>query len=150
MLTKMLAGAVCAAVCAAFALPALAQDTPGTLAVSASDATRRDDVLAQTAPVPDERRNPMSVVAINALYGAAAGAVVGVGVALIEGDNWGRDITVGAGLGVLAGAVVGGVIAYGYGDQGALGAASDGLGTPARDRDRQRRMTPVAAYALRW
>jgi hypothetical protein len=143
MVTKMLA----AALCAALAVPALAQDTPGLLAVAPSDVADRNEGLAQVTAADGTRRNPMSVVAINALYGGAAGAVVGVGVALIEGDNWARDVTVGAGLGVLAGAVVGGYMAYGdQGDRIAL----DGLGTPTRDRDRQRRMTPVAAYALRW
>lgn len=127
MRSKLIAGALAAAL----ALPALAQSS-----------------------VVDERksRSPMSTVAMNALYGGAAGAVVGAGVALInEGDDWGRDLMLGTGLGVVAGAIVGGVLAYRDSGSGADRVAMvDGLGTPEREKDRQRKMVRVAAYTFRW
>lgn len=43
----------------------------------------------------------------SALYGGLAGALIGVGVALIEGDHWGRNLAIGAGAGVLVGAAFG-------------------------------------------
>jgi hypothetical protein len=94
------------------------------------------------------RRSPMSIVATNALYGGAAGAVVGAGVALInEGDSWGRDLMLGTGIGVLAGAAVGGVMAYRQSDDRV---AVDGLGTPARDEQLRPRVTTVARLGGRF
>ena len=90
----------------------------------------------------------MATVAINALYGGAAGALLGIGVALIEQDNYVRDVMIGAGVGVIVGGVVGGVMAYS--DAAPDRYAVDGLGTPARDRSARRPMTRVASYALRW
>ena len=90
----------------------------------------------------------MATVAINALYGGAAGALIGAGVALIEQDNYVRDVMIGAGVGVIVGGVVGAVMAYS--DEVPDRIAVDGLGTPARDRALQRPMTHVAAYAFRW
>jgi hypothetical protein len=53
-------------------------------------------------------RNPMVTVATDAAYGGLAGLVIGFGVALVnQWDHWERDITVGAGAGVLVGAAVG-------------------------------------------
>lgn len=53
-------------------------------------------------------RNPMVTVATDAAYGGLAGLVIGFGVALVnQWDHWQRDITVGAGAGVLVGAAVG-------------------------------------------
>jgi hypothetical protein len=38
-----------------------------------------------------------------ALYGGAAGALIGLGVGLIEADNYFRDIAIGAGAGIIVG-----------------------------------------------
>lgn len=55
-----------------------------------------------------EKPNLLGTVAMDAAYGGVAGLLVGGGVALVEqGDNWGRDIMVGAGLGLILGAAVG-------------------------------------------
>lgn len=57
-----------------------------------------------------ERPNPLATVATDAAYGGVAGLLVGGGVALIEqGDHWGRDLMVGAGLGLVVGAAIGAV-----------------------------------------
>lgn len=55
-----------------------------------------------------EKPNPLAIVAMDAAYGGVAGLLVGGGVALVqEGDDWGRDLMVGAGIGLIVGAVVG-------------------------------------------
>ena len=55
-------------------------------------------------------RNPLMTVATDAAYGGLAGLVIGFGVALVnQWDHWERDLTVGAGAGILAGAAVGAV-----------------------------------------
>ena len=55
-------------------------------------------------------RNPASVIATDALYGGIAGLAIGGGVALLQNDgNWGRDLAVGAGAGLLIGGVFGAV-----------------------------------------
>jgi hypothetical protein len=95
------------------------------------------------------RRSPMATVATNALYGGLAGAVIGGGIALInEGDNVGRDLMLGTGLGVLAGAVVGGVIAYR--DDARDPIALDGFGTEQRNRANWPPARTVASWAMRW
>lgn len=51
---------------------------------------------------------PLQIVAVDALYGGLIGTVIGGGITLIEqGNNWQRDLAVGAGVGVLAGAAFG-------------------------------------------
>ena len=54
-------------------------------------------------------RPAAAIVATDALYGGIAGAAIGAGVALINGNNYGRDIAIGAGIGLIAGGVVGAV-----------------------------------------
>jgi hypothetical protein len=55
-------------------------------------------------------RNPAAVIARDALYGGIAGLAIGGGVALLNnGDNWGRDLAIGAGAGLLVGAIFGAV-----------------------------------------
>jgi hypothetical protein len=49
----------------------------------------------------------MATVARDAGYGGVTGILVGGGVALVERDHWGRDLAVGAGLGLIFGAAVG-------------------------------------------
>jgi hypothetical protein len=65
----------------------------------------------------------------SALYGGLAGALVGGAVALIEGGNYGRDIAIGAGVGILVGAALG--AANVFGDVRPL-PATDGLNTTER------------------
>ena len=53
-------------------------------------------------------RSPVAVIARDALYGGIAGLAVGAGVALLNGgDNWGRDLAIGAGAGLIVGAIFG-------------------------------------------
>jgi hypothetical protein len=73
----------------------------------------------------------VSNIFFGALYGGLAGALIGGGVALIENDNWGRDIAIGAGAGILVGAVLGAT--HTFGSRRGPFPASDGLGTTARD-----------------
>jgi hypothetical protein len=55
-----------------------------------------------------EKPNPLGTVAMDAGYGGVAGLLVGGGIALIQqGDDWGRDLMVGAGIGLIVGAAVG-------------------------------------------
>ncbi len=81
-------------------------------------------------PEPD-RRSLLAIVALDALYGAAAGALVGAGVALIiNNDAWGRDLMIGTGAGILVGTAAGLVEAS---NRGPNRIAMDGLGSPDRD-----------------
>ena len=67
-------------------------------------------VSAYEAPVvvEEHRREPMAIVATDALYGGLAGVLVGGGIALLDnGDHWQRDLMIGAGAGILAGVGVG-------------------------------------------
>ena len=97
-----------------YQLPPLAQGQPAT-AVDADN----------------DNRSALSIIAIDALYGAAAGALVGVGVALVlNNDAWGRDIMICTGAGILVGTVVGVVEAS---NRGPNRIAMDGLGSPDRD-----------------
>ena len=55
-------------------------------------------------------RSATSVIATDALYGGVAGLAVGAGVALLSSDgNWGRDLAVGAGAGLIIGGIFGAV-----------------------------------------
>ena len=46
----------------------------------------------------------------DALYGGLAGLAIGGGIALLNnGDNWQRDLAIGAGAGLLVGAIFGAV-----------------------------------------
>jgi hypothetical protein len=64
---------------------------------------------AQAGGLADTGRpNAFATIALDAGYGGLAGLLVGGGVALAAQDSrWGRDLAVGAGLGLIAGAVVG-------------------------------------------
>ena len=68
-------------------------------------------------------------ILMSALYGGLAGAVIGLGVGLIESGNYGRDIAIGAGAGILVGAAFG--AAHAFGDTRAI-TATDGLTTTER------------------
>ena len=64
----------------------------------------RDIVEVQTT------RNPGAVIVRDALYGGLAGLAIGGGIALLNnGDNWQRDLAIGAGAGLLVGAIFGAV-----------------------------------------
>ncbi len=53
-------------------------------------------------------RSAAGIIATDALYGGFTGALVGGAVTLIDqGNNWQRDLMVGAGIGILAGAAFG-------------------------------------------
>lgn len=70
-------------------------------------------------------------IVMSALYGGLAGALVGTGIGLVENGNYGRDIAIGAGAGILVGAAFG--AAHALGDSRGVASATDGLGTPDRD-----------------
>lgn len=70
-----------------------------------------------------------STIVTSALWGGLAGAAVGTGVALIENGNWGRDIALGAGIGLLAGAALGATHAFGD----TRTPYADGMRSPDRD-----------------
>jgi hypothetical protein len=72
------------------------------------------------------RRSAGAIIATDALYGGIAGLAIGAGVALIQNDgNWARDLTLGAGVGLLVGGLL-----------GALDAASMGALADRASRDR--------------
>ena len=53
-------------------------------------------------------RSSAAIIATDALYGGFTGALIGGAVTLIDqGNNWQRDLMVGAGIGILAGAAFG-------------------------------------------
>jgi len=121
---------------AALALPASAQSgaalQPSQPALQPQDAP---PLLAQAQPsaavVESDNRSAFTIIAVDALYGAAAGALVGVGVALIlNNDSWGRDLMICTGTGLLVGAGVGVLEAS---NRGPDRIALDGLGSPDRD-----------------
>jgi hypothetical protein len=64
------------------------------------------------------RRNPANIILTDALYGGLVGLAIGGGVALVNDDaNWGRDLAIGAGAGLLIGAVFGAVDAAASADR---------------------------------
>jgi hypothetical protein len=57
-------------------------------------------------------RSATTVIASDALYGGIAGLAIGAGVALLNNDfsnggNWGRDLAIGAGAGLIIGGLFG-------------------------------------------
>jgi hypothetical protein len=91
-----------AALCALVAMPAPAGETK-------RDTDRTDAFHADIVEVQGHR-NFAAVIATDAVYGGIAGLAIGAGVALIENDhNWGRDLSVGAGAGLLIGAAFGAI-----------------------------------------
>jgi hypothetical protein len=100
-MTKLLFAPLLAALVAA---PAWA-GTPMTEAAPAQRSDAFRDVVEVQAT-----RSPGAVIVRDALYGGLAGLAVGGGIALLNsGDNWGRDLMIGAGAGLLVGAVFGAV-----------------------------------------
>src|SRR5258708_4255550 len=83
---------------------------------------RKLDLTLQQAPAADRGfayvevstvRPVAAIIATDALYGGIAGAAIGAGVALINGNDYGRDIGMGAGIGIIAGGIIGAVDASG-------------------------------------
>jgi hypothetical protein len=63
----------------------------------------------------ETRRSPGAVIATDALYGGIAGLAIGGGVALLtDSGNWGRDLAVGAGAGLIIGGIYGAVTVATY------------------------------------
>jgi hypothetical protein len=68
---------------------------------------RTDEDVSGVAAAPSGR-SAVAIIATDALYGGVAGGVIGGGVTLIDqGNNWARNLMVGAGVGILAGAAYG-------------------------------------------
>ena len=66
--------------------------------------TVRSDEVGGVTTAPSGR-SAVAIIATDALYGGVAGAVIGAGITLIDnGNNWARNLMVGAGIGILAGA----------------------------------------------
>jgi hypothetical protein len=80
-----------------------------TLSVS-EQARSSDQQLSDALVGVEYHRSPGAVIATDALYGGIAGLAIGGGVALItDSGNWGRDLAVGAGAGLIIGGVFGAV-----------------------------------------
>ena len=75
--------------------------------------TLRHDTALRQEPVfhAGRGRAAVGVIASDALYGLLIGVVIGTGVALINNDfnngGWGRDLSIGAGVGLVIGGIVG-------------------------------------------
>ena len=68
---------------------------------------RSDDDVGVVTPAPSGR-SAVAIIATDAVYGGIAGAVIGAGITLIDnGRNWGRNLMMGAGVGILGGAAYG-------------------------------------------
>ena len=100
---KLLFGPLLAALVAAPAWAGTGTRVTELAPVQQSDAFREVVEVQAT-------RNPAAVIARDALYGGIAGLAVGGGIALLNsGDNWQRDLMIGAGAGLLVGAIFGAV-----------------------------------------
>jgi hypothetical protein len=68
---------------------------------------RSDDDVGGVTVAPSGR-SAVAIIATDSLYGGVAGVLVGAGITLIDnGNNWGRNLMVGAGVGILVGAAYG-------------------------------------------
>jgi hypothetical protein len=84
-----------------------------------------DEQLSDALVEVRAHRSPGAVIATDALYGGLAGLAIGGGVALITNDgNWGRDLAIGAGIGLVAGGVFGAVDAASYSERKPVGFGS--------------------------
>ena len=80
-------------------------------------AQSKDQLAAEVVEV-QTHRSAASVIAQDALYGGIAGLAIGGAVALLNGgDNWGRDLAIGAGAGLLIGGIFGAVAAAANADR---------------------------------
>jgi len=81
----------------------------------------KDQLKAELVEV-QTRRSPVAIIAQDALYGGLAGLAIGAGVALLNNDgNWGRDLAIGAGAGLLVGGIFGAVDAAANADRAPTG-----------------------------
>lgn len=77
----------------------------------------KEDGFRQLVEV-QTHRSAASVIATDALYGGLAGLAIGGGVALLNNDgNWGRDLAIGAGAGLIIGGIFGAVDAAASADR---------------------------------
>src|SRR5438874_13201583 len=84
-------------------------------------AQSKDQLAAEVVEV-QTHRSAASVIAQDALYGGIAGLAIGGAVALLNGgDNWGRDLAIGAGAGLLIGGVFGAIDAAANADRAPVG-----------------------------
>jgi hypothetical protein len=106
---------------AAVLFASAAQATPlRTLTLRETPQTR-DQLAAEVVEV-QTHRSAGAVIAQDALYGGLAGLAIGAGVALISNDgNWGRDLAIGAGAGLIAGGIFGAVDAATMADRRPVG-----------------------------
>lgn len=101
----------------------------------------RDIVEVQTT------RNPGAVILRDALYGGLAGLAIGGGIALLNnGDNWQRDLAIGAGAGLLVGAIFGAVDAASADRYMAVADSEPRL----RDRQAQRARSAGLGYGVKF
>jgi hypothetical protein len=92
-----------------------------TLTISEHQQTG-DQQLSDALVEVHAHRSPGAVIATDALYGGLAGLAIGGGVALISNDgNWGRDLAIGAGIGLVAGGIFGAIDAASYSDRKPVG-----------------------------
>ena len=81
----------------------------------------KEQLAAEVVEV-QTHRSPAAVIAQDAVYGGLAGLAIGAGVALLSNDgNWGRDLAVGAGAGLLVGGIFGAVDAAASADRAPTG-----------------------------
>jgi len=105
---------------ALFVAGAAKADTLRTLTLT-ERAQTQDQLAAEVVEV-QAHRSPVAVIAQDALYGGLAGLAVGAGIALItDSGNWGRDLAIGAGVGLLAGGIFGAVDAASQADRAPIG-----------------------------
>jgi hypothetical protein len=95
----------------------------GTLqTLTLQERAQTSDQLAAEVVEVSAHRNAGAVIAQDALYGGIAGLAIGAGVALLQNDgNWGRDLAIGAGAGLLAGGIFGAVDAASSADRAPIG-----------------------------
>jgi len=80
------------------------------------------DQLAAEVVEVQAHRSPGAIIVQDALYGGLAGLAIGAGVALISSDHdWGRDLAIGAGAGLLVGGIYGAIDAATYADRAPVG-----------------------------
>ena len=85
------------------------------------EAPRTDDGFKQLVEV-QTHRSPAAVIAQDAVYGGIAGLAIGAGVALLsDSGNWGRDLAIGAGAGLIIGGIFGAVDAASNADRAPVG-----------------------------
>jgi len=80
------------------------------------------DQLAAEVVEVQAHRSPGQIIVTDALYGGLAGLAIGAGVALISSDHdWGRDLAIGAGAGLLVGGIYGAIDAAANADRAPTG-----------------------------